>query len=226
MECHPGCHFGGCCGGALSFRQVSATFLKTGTRRWNLRVPDFEMSRSDLSSRHGTSRRRNHYSDVIMSTIASQITNITIVYSTIYSGADQRKHQSSASLAFVQGIHRWPVNSPHKGPVMRKMFPFDDVIMIAARVTYPINNMSLLLETLRTRFISFITSLPPGSSKGKCDHISRPWLYLYSNTTSYRYRQTFNIRRNKCQNLNVSLLLLWVSLPNALKPGVKSRMKM
>ena len=49
---------------------------------------------------------------------------------TFYSGADQIKHQSSASLAFVRGIHRWPVNSPHKGPVMRKMFPFDDVIMV------------------------------------------------------------------------------------------------
>ena len=47
----------------------------------------------------------------------------------MYSDADQRKHQSSASLAFARGIHRWPVNSPHKGPVTRKMFPFDDVIM-------------------------------------------------------------------------------------------------
>ena len=46
-----------------------------------------------------------------------------------FSGADQSKHQSSVSLAFVQGIHRWPVNSPHKWPVTRKMFPFDDVIM-------------------------------------------------------------------------------------------------
>ena len=64
-----------------------------------------------------------------MSTIASQITSLTIVYSTVYSGADQRKHQSSASLAFVRGIHRGPVNSPYKGPVTRKMFPFDDVIM-------------------------------------------------------------------------------------------------
>ena len=71
-----------------------------------------------------------HYDDVIMSTIASQITSLTIVYSTIYSGADQSKHQSSASLAFVWGIHRGPVNSPHKLPVTRKMFPFDDVIMI------------------------------------------------------------------------------------------------
>ena len=72
---------------------------------------------------------RVHYSDFIMSAMASQITSITIVYSTVYSGADQRKYQSSASLALVMGIHQWPVNSPHKGPVTRKMFPFDDVIM-------------------------------------------------------------------------------------------------
>ena len=51
---------------------------------------------------------------------------LTIVNSTVYSGAHQRKHQSSASLVFVWGIHRWPVNYPHKGPVMRKMFPFND----------------------------------------------------------------------------------------------------
>ena len=64
---------------------------------------------------------------------ACQITSLTIVYSTVVdSGADQRKHQSSASLAFVWGIHRGPVNSPHKWPVTRKMFPFDDVIMLTA----------------------------------------------------------------------------------------------
>ena len=61
-----------------------------------------------------------------MGAMASQITSLVIVYS----DADQRKHQSSASLAFVRGIHRWPVNSPHKGPTTRKMFLFDDVIMI------------------------------------------------------------------------------------------------
>ena len=66
---------------------------------------------------------------VIMSAMASQITSLTIVYSIVYSGTDQRKHQSTASLAFVRGIHRWPVNSSHKRPVTRKMFPFDDVIM-------------------------------------------------------------------------------------------------
>ena len=65
-----------------------------------------------------------HYSDVIMSVMVSQITSLTI-----YSGTDQRKQQSSTSLAFVWGIHRSPVNSPHKWPVTWKMFPFDDVIM-------------------------------------------------------------------------------------------------
>ena len=65
-----------------------------------------------------------------MRAMASQITSLTVVYSTVYSGANQRKHQSSASLAFPWGIHRWPANFPHKGPVTRKMFPFDDVIML------------------------------------------------------------------------------------------------
>ena len=55
-----------------------------------------------------------------MSTMASQITGVSIVYSTVYSGTNQRKHQRSASLVFERGIHRWPVNSPHKRPVTRK----------------------------------------------------------------------------------------------------------
>ena len=75
-----------------------------------------------------------HYSDVIMGEIASQITSLTIVYSIAYSDADHRKHQSSASLAFVGGIHQGPVNSPHKWPVTWKMFPFHDVIMIHCEI--------------------------------------------------------------------------------------------
>ena len=81
-----------------------------------------------------------HYNDGIMSAIVSQITSISIVCSTICSGAVQRKHQSSASLAFVcvcvcecvcvcggggggggGEIHRRPMESPHKGPVTQKM---------------------------------------------------------------------------------------------------------
>ena len=65
-----------------------------------------------------------------MGAIASQTTSLTIVYSTVDSDADQREYQSSASLAFVRGIHQGPVNSPHKCPLTRKMFPFDDVIMM------------------------------------------------------------------------------------------------
>ena len=69
-----------------------------------------------------------------MSEIASQITSLPIVYSTVHLGADQSKHQSSASLAFVWEIHRWPVNFPHKWPVTRKIFPFDDVIMNHSKI--------------------------------------------------------------------------------------------
>ena len=70
-----------------------------------------------------------HCNDIIMSAMASQITSVSIACSAICSGADQRKRQSSASLAFVRGIHRWPVDPPRKGPVTRKLFLFDDVIM-------------------------------------------------------------------------------------------------
>ena len=91
-------------------------------------IPFFQMQMHGLL--------QNHYGDVIMGTTSSRITSLTIVYSPVYSDADQRKHQSSASLAFVRGIHRGPVNSPHKWPVTRKMFPFDDVIMCRTRLGY------------------------------------------------------------------------------------------
>ena len=63
---------------------------------------------------------KSHYSDGMMSEMASQLTGVLVVCSTVCSGADQRKHHSSASLAFERGIQRWPVNSPHKGAVTRK----------------------------------------------------------------------------------------------------------
>ena len=63
-----------------------------------------------------------HYDDVIMTTIASQITSLTSVYSTVYSDADQRKHQSSASLAFVWGIHRDRWLPRTKGQLRGKCF--------------------------------------------------------------------------------------------------------
>ena len=84
--------------------------------------------------RHRLRNGGHHYDDVIMTMLASQITSLTVVYSIVYSGVNQRKHQSSASLAFVREIHRGPVNFPHKWPVTRKMFPFDDVIMFCPGV--------------------------------------------------------------------------------------------
>ena len=89
---------------------------------WARCTPAFVFKRS-------THLLRIHYSNVIMGAKASQITSLTIVYSTVNSGADQRIYQSSASLVFERGIHRWPVNSPHKWPVTQKIFPFDDVIV-------------------------------------------------------------------------------------------------
>ena len=70
-----------------------------------------------------------HCSDVTISAMASQITNIWAVCSVVCPGAHQREYQSSASLTFVRGIHRRPVDYPHKRPVTWKMSPFDDVIM-------------------------------------------------------------------------------------------------
>ena len=64
-----------------------------------------------------------------MRLMVSQTISLTIVYLTTYLSTDQRKHQGSTSLPFVWGIHWWPVNSPHKWPVTRKKFPFDDVII-------------------------------------------------------------------------------------------------
>ena len=69
-----------------------------------------------------------HYSEIIMSVVASQNTGISSVCSTVCSGTDQRKHQSSMSLAFMRGIHWSWVDSPHKGPVTWKMLPFDDML--------------------------------------------------------------------------------------------------
>ena len=93
-----------------------------------------------------------------MTTMASQLTSLTVVYSIVYSGADQRKHQSSASLAFVWGIHRWPLNSSHKGPVTRKMFPFDDVIMSCWNLTKTIKS-KFELRKEQANYIEFVMSV-------------------------------------------------------------------
>ena len=94
-----------------------------------------------------------HYNDAIMGAVASQTISLMIFYSSVYSGADQRKHQSSASLAFVRRIHRWPVNSPHKWPITWKMFAFDDVIILTSNLTEkaPLTGMVGMVSSPRLR---------------------------------------------------------------------------
>ena len=96
---------------------------------WMYYMRDFINHLFLLFSPTGTGIYPGHYNDIIMSAMSSQLTNIKNVRSTVYSGTDQSKHQSSAPLAFVRGIYRSPVNSPHKWPITRKMFPSNDVIM-------------------------------------------------------------------------------------------------
>ena len=102
------------------------------TRIFSYRYAPYRLQSLTDKEVHGVSFvRSTHYNDVMMGAIAFQISSLTIVHSTVYSGADQRRHRSSMSLAFVCGNHRGRVNSPHKWSVTRKMFPFDDVIMSA-----------------------------------------------------------------------------------------------
>ena len=138
-------------------------YTKNETRLWN---------RANCTANSGA----GHHCDVIMGTMASPITSLTIVYSTVYSGADQRKHQSSASLAFVRGIHRSSVNSPHKCPVTRKMFPFDDVIM----------------------YISMVTMVSPKLVPQLDDNMA--WIVHPLNLTPYWARKIYNLSKylHKC----------------------------
>ena len=102
---------------------MSAYFNRTQSPPWHYSYDFAVWSLCGLKSWWGyQSSVRWHCNAVIMSAMASQITSLTIVYSTVYLGANQRKHQSSASLDFVWGIYQWPVNSPHKWPVTRKCF--------------------------------------------------------------------------------------------------------
>ena len=135
---------------------------------------------------------RAHYNDAIMSAMASQITSLMIVYWTVCSGADQRKHQSSASLAFVREINRWPVNSLHKGPVTRKMFPFDDVIMyrrscvilLSQVMSFKIaigmsrNSLTLLVLTRVSRVHAYTVIVEPDLDAGN-NRLWQTYIYIY-----------------------------------------------
>ena len=122
-----------------------------------------------------------HYNDVIMDTIASQITSLMIFNSAVYSDADQRKHQSSTSLVFVWGIHRSLVNSLHRGPVTRKCFhlmtsscprkAFDDVInsnKLCIRLALKHVLFCLLTHWVRDKMVPFCRHFQTHFLQWKC----------------------------------------------------------
>ena len=114
-----------------------------------------------------------------MSAMASQITRLTSVYSTVYSY--QRKQQSFASLAFVGGIRWWPANSPHKGPVTRKMFPLDDVIKSPGELQFQQRMKGNVKEVfgiaMTARFMG-LTWGPHGADRTQAYPILAPWNLL------------------------------------------------
>ena len=121
-------------------------------------------------------KRFKHHNDIMISAMASQITGVLIVCSSVGSGADQRIHQSSASLAFVWGIHRWPVNSPLEGPMTWKMFPFDDVIVVRAECSLPYQiPLGNQLER-NPRYYCRIPSI--------CTHVGKYLIYIYTLLTN------------------------------------------
>ena len=122
-----------------------------------------------------------HYSDVIMSTMVSQITSLASVYLTVHSGRDQRKHQSYSSLAFVRIIHRRPVNSPHKWSVTRKVFPFHDVIM------------KYLVEYTIWKRKRDWTFWPLELIFGHCYRTAWPRILRRSSATSYKITVSFHV---------------------------------
>ena len=105
----------------LNIRDISAYTLILLIAGLNYQTVNTEQSTSTFKV-FGSIYASCHYDDVIMTTMASQITSLKVVYSTIYSDADQRKHQSSASLAFVWGIHRDRWIPRTKGQLRGKCF--------------------------------------------------------------------------------------------------------
>ena len=160
-----------------------------------------------------------------MGAVASRITSLMIVYSTVYPGADQIKHESSASLAFVRGIYRWPVNSPYTGPVTRKMFPFDDDIMFCL-YGFILFNSSMNLTNNRaprwrhyTEILNFIALC---ESKLSGDYPRKVW----SGASPMRRHRNENANRKRvaygCQNSSSSFGPYLTSCAGICKVGLQN----
>ena len=151
-----------------------------------------------------------------MSVITSEITGISIVYSTVCWGADQTEHQSSTSLVFVNGIHRWPVDSPHKEQVTGKMFPFDDIIM---DTLYCNNNLVLswVLISHNLPCISISTSLGlclhaycSNTWAGCWDFYQTPYLYTEYIPWNIRADSRFGPANERVCYFVMTFLIGWV----------------
>ena len=201
----------------LSYPVLSMPFLLTP---WRPKEPGHQQTWYWPNARNIRLEHEKHYNDVTMRATASQITGVSTVYSIVCSGADQRKPQSSASLAFVWGILRWPVKSHHKGPVTRKMFPFNDVIM---KFSYVVGVLPAAILCYITRCVlhtrtenmdleqkSMVTALP--NHDGNAVHITDP---LGVESTGYRwsvmqsfiatFEQTMELLRPHCFELGCPL---------------------
>ena len=127
---------------------------------------------------------KTHYSDVIITATASQITSVSVIYSMVCSGTDQRKHEISASLAFVRGIHRWLVNSLHKGPVTRKYFLLMTSSWCACFVGYTVCTSPTLIVTVTSCdlkslcLVQFSDQILQGTDPGCC------WLSYINDTAA------------------------------------------
>ena len=138
-----------------------------------------------------------------MNAMVSQITGVLIVHSIVCSDADRRKHQSSTLLAFVRGIHRWLVNSPHKGPVTRIMFPFDDVIM---QPEFLLNNSILVL--IHTDVMTWlIANIDAYSHTGSLHDIKKTvhWMCQYAKSSRIYVFFSYAWWRHDVETLFVSL---------------------
>ena len=145
-----------------------------------------------------------------MSALASQITSLTIFYSTVYSRRRTKKRQRSTSQAFVQGIHRWPVNSLHKGPVTRKMFPLDDVTMWMQGMPTSLDENRALTQSRDVVLPVWEILLGNGGRKAV---FSPQWKFIYVYVTgTHTVLNMFNISLDNRQNIFHVYLFIMILL--------------
>ena len=168
-----------------------------------------------------------NYSDVIISVMVSQITSISIVYSTVCLGADQRKHQSSASLAFVRGIHQWSVNLPAQRAAENvSIWEHNCVTKMGNTfiigILYVSNERSWFGQFLQIRsscFLSFF--LPLSFQIAHCNHLNSTCIYFYIPFTLFQLTSHAATNHFNCiciyflQMWSFSFKAVWISLLQA-----------